>query len=144
MNYGIYLYSNTNNNTITANNVRTGGIGSYNDGIALSLNIIGNNITHNLINTSGTTDNKGISLDTNSYLNNISFNNIQTRGSTLTSLANYGIRVSASSNNTFESNIINNSHGSAIYIDTNFANNNNFTNNTIVSNTSWFDLDIST
>ena len=62
VNYGIYLYSNTNNNTITANNVRTGGIGSYNDGIALSLNIIGNNITHNLINTSGTTDNKGISL----------------------------------------------------------------------------------
>ena len=141
-NIGIYLYTQSDNNSITSNLINTGGSADGNYGVYISSTSRSNNITNNSINTSGTTSNYGLYASSDSYYNNFSYNMIKTKGSTLTTIDNYGIRILNSYLNTFNSNIINNSHGSALRIDTNYANDNNFTNNTIVSNTSWFDLDI--
>ncbi|MFH1212434.1 MAG: LamG-like jellyroll fold domain-containing protein, partial [Candidatus Woesearchaeota archaeon] len=92
-NLGIYLYTNTNSNTITNNNITTSGT-TTNYGIYIR-GIVGGPADNNVVErnriyasgTAGTSTNYGIYLNTNVNNNVIYANNISTRGST----ANHGI-----------------------------------------------------
>ncbi len=81
--YGIYLFKNSYENTITNNTISTfGNVSGLSYGIYLGSNSSKNNITLNNITTNGTTANYGIYLDTDEYNNTLRGNTIQARGST--------------------------------------------------------------
>jgi len=139
-NYGVYLLTNTNNNTITNNNISTlgstGNIGVLVSGTAVAA--AGNYIYNNNIRTNGTlTGNYGLELTLNANTNNVSGNTIVANGSN----NNHGIYLLGAAatpvnNNTIYNNSIN-AYGTAgavtnygITISTN-ANNNDVMNNNV-------------
>jgi hypothetical protein len=105
-NYGIYLAINANQNNITSNIVTTSGT-TGNIGIYLSgaTNLSnGNLIYNNSIFTNGTTGSHGIYITTNSSNNNITGNNIIANGTG----TNYGINFAGVANGPTNNNTIEN------------------------------------
>ena len=144
--YGIYLSGGTaatptNNNIISLNNITTIGRGASNYGIWLTSNANSNDITYNIIFTSGKTTNHGIYLTGTAPLtvnnNEIDSNTIQSIGNETN---NYGIYLLTNCNqNNITSNTITTNGTTSnigIYLSgiTNLSNGNLIYNNTIFTN----------
>ena len=113
-NYGIYLVTRVHYTVLEKNSIYAGNwTGATNDGIQLSSNVLGTNITENFINTSGTSTNVGIRLSTGVNNSLVQNNSISTSGS---STGNYGIYlVTNVRNNNVSRNYINTSGGGSGY-----------------------------
>ena len=142
-NYGIYILTNSQNNTIKSNTIYSSGSTTGNSGVVISgtaaLNSDYNSVISNTIRTLGTTGNHGIYLFNNVSHTTVSGNDIIASGTN----TNYGIYISGAalatpSNNNY---IFNNSvqtYGSTagndygIYLQ-NVVSSNNILNNTITT-----------
>ncbi len=106
--YGIVLSTFAQNNSITNNTVRAGGVsalpaGGVNIGIYMTTSVNFNNITGNNVSTNGTNDNYGILLDTNSDSNRFANNTITATGNGST---NIGLFFSGVTDNNATDNVI--------------------------------------
>jgi len=139
--YGIELYSNSNNNTISANNIQGSGLqgiylytscsnniisanniqGNSSDGVYITNSCNNNIVSSN--NIQGNTNN-GFSL-------NISNNNILS-GNNIQGNSNYGVSLNTSNNNVISGNNI---QSNILGLDATTANNNTVTGNTIQDST---------
>ncbi len=125
-NYSIFIYSSSNNNTVTGNTCNN----NNSNGIYLSLSSSDNMVTGNTCNN----NNNGIFLYSSS-------NNNTVTGNTCNNNNNYGIYLSSSSNNTVTGNTCNNnSYGIFIYSS---SNNNTVTGNTCNNNSNGIRLSTS-
>ncbi len=141
-NVGIRLDTNVNGTQVLNNTIRTGSTSSDQYGIMLTVSVFGNTIANNVIFTNGTGNNTGIYLD--AQFNSITGNRIYTNG---TSINNHGIFLN---NNTFGTNITNNTivtSGTAnnygIYL-SNASNNTFILNNITTGGTSSYGIFIMT
>jgi hypothetical protein len=146
-NYGIWLGSAMNNNSIRNNTIYTGGNESSNYGIYLFLNMFENNVTDNNIVTNGTDTNDGIILQSTVFHTKISNNTVTAWG---TAHNNRGIRlVTTNQGNHIIGNLIdtNGTSGNSGIVLTAGSPNNTVEDNTIMADGSSgvnFGIDIGT